>query len=186
MRPQTKRERWDRVEGNNIGIKKDTGKLSFPPSESVSYRSCVKLFKGSWHACQSRTGKSTLNGRVWSSRHLHAINLKRNTREGDIWLWIFPPFIFFLCRVVHSNLVARWNVLFPLASTSSHTHTHTTAAQRHKKKWERKKKKTQKMFDRKLSVASFLFSLHTYAYIYTFFFFSLLLCHFLSRPLKRI
>jgi hypothetical protein len=26
------------------------------------------------------------------------------------------------------------------------------------------------MFDRKLSVASFLFSLHTYAYIYTFFF----------------
>jgi hypothetical protein len=34
MRPQTKRERWDRVEGNNISIKEDTGKLSFPPQRA--------------------------------------------------------------------------------------------------------------------------------------------------------
>ena len=143
MRPQTKRERWDRVEGNNISIKEDTGKLSFPPSESVSYRSCVKLFKGSWHACQSRTGKSTLNGRVWScSRHLHAINLKRNTREGDIWLWIFPPLFFLVsCRTFKSRGQVECFVPFGLDLL---THTHTTAAQRHKKKWERKKEKNPK------------------------------------------
>lgn len=111
----------------------------FSPSESVSYRSCVKLFKGSWHACQSRTGKSTLNGRVWScSRHLHAINLKRNTREGDIWLWIFPPFIFF-CVVSYIQISWPGGMFCSLWPRPPHTHTHTQQPRRDIRRNEKEK-----------------------------------------------
>lgn len=68
------------------------------------------------------------------------------------------------CRGTFEYLVARWNVLFPFGlDLLTHTQTHRDIRRNERKK-KKKKKKPQKMFDRKLSVASFLFSLHTHTH----------------------
>jgi len=94
--------------------------------------------------------------------HPHAINPNWNTREGEIWLWIFPPRFLTSCRTFKSRGQVECFVPFGLDLL--------TKLQPRRDTRRNEKEKAQKMFDRKLSAASFLFSLHTYAYIYTFIF----------------